>query len=86
VLSFQAIELDCRELEAPEPMERVLNNLYKIDEQNYIKMIHRIEPMMLYPVLQNNGYSHHTVLKNETVFIYIYKNPQIKEYLLCLQD
>lgn len=83
---YQEITIDCRELEAPEPLERVTSNLSNINETNYIKMIHRIEPMMLYTVLQNNGYKYITLYKGIDVIIFIYTNDKIKEYIECLQD
>lgn len=83
-MNYEAIELDCRELEAPEPMELILKNLHRLDEHNYIKMLHRIEPMMLYPILEQNHYQYRTLIEN-IVIIYIYKpSLKLQEYIQCL--
>lgn len=71
---LQEIILDTRELEAPEPMNLVLNALAELDENTSIKMIHRMEPMMLYNTLRNNNINYKVVQKENEVFIYIWDN------------
>lgn len=83
---FSEITLDCTMLESPEPLNLVVQNLANIDDNSYIKMIHRMEPMVLYNILNQNAYKYHTIQKNNQVFIYIYKNGEIKDFLKCLQD
>jgi uncharacterized protein (DUF2249 family) len=68
------IIVDTRELEAPEPMTVVLNNLCKLDENTSIKMVHRIEPQMLYTHLDINDLKYKVVCKDDDVFIYIWNN------------
>lgn len=68
------IIVDTRELEAPEPMSVVLDALEKLDENTFIKMIHRIEPLMLYNYLLNNNINYKVLWKNDEVFIYIWNN------------
>ncbi len=68
----QEIILDARELEAPEPMNLVLNALCELDENTSIKMIHRMEPMMLYTTLRNNNLHYKVVPKPDEVSIYIW--------------
>lgn len=70
----QEIILDTRELEAPEPMNLVLNALSQLDENTFIKMIHRMEPMMLYTTLVNNNLNYKVVPKPDEVSIYIWDN------------
>jgi len=70
--------LDTRELEAPEPMSVVLSALHKLNENTFIKMVHRIEPLMLYTHLMNNTIHYKAVWKEEEVFIYIW-NDSFKE-------
>jgi len=70
----QEIILDTRELEAPEPMNLVLNALSQLDENTSIKMIHRMEPMMLYNTLTNNDLNYKVVPKPDEVSIYIWDN------------
>ena len=64
--------LDTRELEAPEPIGLVLRNLCNLNETTYIKMIHRIEPLMLYTHLEENNISHKTVKNKDKISIYIW--------------
>jgi len=64
--------LDTRELEAPEPMGLVLQNLSNLNATTYIKMIHRIEPLMLYTHLENNNISYKTIKDKDEVSIYIW--------------
>jgi len=68
------IVLDTTELEAPEPMTVVLNNLSKLDENTSIKMIHRIEPQMLFVHLDRNEINYKVDFKDDDVFIYIWNN------------
>jgi len=84
---YNEIILDCRELEAPEPLNLAVSNLSKLDDNNYIKMIHRLEPMMLLNILKENHYSYNIQHTQSEVLIYIYKqNEKIEEYIKCLQD
>ena len=64
--------LDTRELEAPEPMGLVLQNLSNLNATTYIKMIHRIEPLMLYTHLKNNNLSFKTIKDEDKISIYIW--------------
>lgn len=70
----QEIILDTRELEAPEPMNLVLNALSQLDENTSIKMIHRMEPMMLYTTLSNNNLNYKVIPNPNEVSIYIWDN------------
>jgi len=69
---LEEIVLDTRELEAPEPMTVVLNNLSKLDENTSIKMIHRIEPQMLFVHLDRNNINYKVSFKDDDVMIYIW--------------
>ena len=40
--------LDCRELEPPEPMVRVLEAVEELQENETVLMIHRKEPILIY--------------------------------------
>ncbi|MCD4758431.1 MAG: hypothetical protein K8R39_09175 [Arcobacteraceae bacterium] len=84
---YNEIILDCRELEAPEPLNLAVSSLSKLDDNNYIKMIHRLEPMMLLTILKENNYGYDIKYTSNEVLIYIYKNDEKKrEYIKCLQD
>ena len=70
----QEIILDTRELEAPEPMTLVLDALSQLDENTSIKMVHRMEPIMLYTTLTNNNLNYKVVPNHNEVTIYIWDN------------
>ena len=83
---LQEILLDTKELEAPEPMGLVLLNLSLVNETTYIKMIHRLEPLMLYTHLTSNNFQYKKLIKNEDTVIYIWDSSfEDKKYLeeLC---
>ncbi|MDE2344238.1 MAG: DUF2249 domain-containing protein [Betaproteobacteria bacterium] len=52
--------LDVRDLEPPEPLEKVLEALCVLGEGQRIRMIHHREPHPLYPILQREGFRHET--------------------------
>lgn len=51
------IELDVRELVPPEPMMKILENISRVDEKTVMVVHHHREPMMLYPKLEERGFS-----------------------------
>jgi len=76
------IVIDTRELPSPEPMQRVIESLDKIDDETYIKMVHRMEPKMLFNILRKNGFDFKIVYKDESqVEVYIFGNKEIREYI-----
>ncbi|VAX06085.1 hypothetical protein MNBD_GAMMA26-909 [hydrothermal vent metagenome] len=48
-------KLDVSELEPPEPMERILEIIETLKDGDYLYVIHRREPHMIYPMLENMG-------------------------------
>ena len=46
-----------RELAPPEPMIKILENIFKVDEKTVMVVHHHREPMMLYPELEKRGYT-----------------------------
>ena len=69
---------------SPEPMGMVLNSLYKIELGVCIKMIHRISPKMLYPVLKKNGFDFIEKKLGEEefeIFVFSKKDKELKEIL-----
>ena len=69
---MREIVIDTRELPSPEPLERVVNALAEVTTGNYIKMIHRMEPVMLFPILKNNGFDYFKKPDGESIMIYIF--------------
>lgn len=52
--------LDVSELEPPEPFERALAALETLSAGEYLRMLHRREPLLLYPWLQEHGFEWRT--------------------------
>jgi len=50
--------IDARELEPPEPFERVMEALTTLEPGGEIMLILNREPFPLYRVLERNGYRH----------------------------
>ncbi|MEO8231244.1 MAG: DUF2249 domain-containing protein [Ignavibacteriota bacterium] len=53
----KVIEIDVRELAPPEPMIKVLESLSEVDEETVLVVHHHREPAMLYPKLEERGYT-----------------------------
>jgi len=85
-LNFHEIILDCRELEAPEPLNLVLKNTFKCDCFTYLKMLHRIEPTPLLNILESNSYSTRVLKKENDFIIYIWldNKKELREYIKVL--
>ncbi len=49
------ITLDCSQMEPPEPMLRVLEQLDRLQPGEGIKMLHRMKPRLLFLKLQERG-------------------------------
>jgi uncharacterized protein (DUF2249 family) len=60
--------LDVSELEPPEPMLRVLEALEQLGEGRYLRMLHRREPLPLYPRLRELGFYYLTYAGRATPF------------------
>ena len=51
------ITLDCSQIEPPEPMLRVLEQLDCLKPGEGIKMLHRMKPRLLFPKLLERGWN-----------------------------
>ena len=51
------ITLDCSQMEPPEPMLRVLEQLDRLKPGEGIKMLYRLKPRLLFPKLQEKGWN-----------------------------
>ena len=60
--------LDVRELEPPEPLERVLELLDTLAAGDALRMLHGRQPNLLYPILEREGFAHHTTTTAEGDF------------------
>ena len=63
--SPQDIVLDVRDLEPPEPLELVLAEMETLGRHQRIRMLHRREPYMLYPILEREHFAHETTVTED---------------------
>lgn len=49
--------LDVSKLAAPEPLERVLEALTELSGGEFLHVYHRRDPLLLYPLLEEGGWS-----------------------------
>lgn len=71
------VELDVCGLEPPEPLERVMEALSRLQPQQRLRMLIDREPLPLYRILANNGYAHQaSSLPDYRYEILIWKVPQ----------
>jgi uncharacterized protein (DUF2249 family) len=59
------VVIDARQMEPPEPFERVMEALGTLAPGDTIRMLSYREPTPLYRVLRQNGYRHVTELSAE---------------------
>ena len=78
----ECIDLDVSLLEAPQPLERIMQAAGQLRKGAYIKAIHRMHPCMLADLLQKNGFAHE-IVHGQKVLIYIWhdSDTQTKEYI-----
>ena len=75
---LEKITLDTRELPAPLPLEKIVQTLPQLNNNNYIHMIHRQEPNLLFEILDKNNFAYKIVRKNDELFeIFIAINQDI---------
>jgi len=67
---------DATELEAPEPLEQATKLLNSLQHGEYIRMIHRKQPRLLYPIIKEQGYREQTILRDDGLV----------EILICFND
>jgi uncharacterized protein (DUF2249 family) len=63
--SLQEKRLDVSDLEPPEPLERVLAALDELGDGEFLHMLHRREPFLLYPELERRGFRYLTFLDRD---------------------
>ncbi|MDX9742220.1 MAG: hypothetical protein RBT59_00195 [Arcobacteraceae bacterium] len=67
------IIVDCRELEAPEPLNLVVSKLPLLNRTNRLKMLHRLKPQMLLNILNENSFKYEIDESSEMFQIFIWK-------------
>ena len=63
--SGKIIIVDCRELEPPEPMVKVLEAVNDMEADEAVLMIHRKMPRLLFSKLDELGFSHEVTEESE---------------------
>lgn len=67
------LEIDCREMEPPEPMLVILQSLEGLKPGMGLKVLHRMEPFPLYPKLTERGFAHRVEGEQPNLVIWITK-------------
>lgn len=68
--------LDARDLEPPEPLERVLAEMETLQGNERIRMILQREPYLLYPILEREQFAYELTMAPENEFhILIWRKP-----------
>lgn len=79
--SGKIIIVDCRELEPPEPMVKVLEAVNNMASDEAVLMVHRKMPRLLFSKLDELGFSHELTEESEGLIkILIWRD------LRCLQE
>jgi len=65
-------------LEPCEPIERILEAVSKLDNGERLKVLHRREPRLLYPMLEKLGYAWHCEQQAEARYIILIWRPHDK--------
>ena len=74
---MEQVNLDVSELPAPEPFDRIMQALVVLSKEQYLKVAHRKQPLLLYKPLTKNGYEFHVQKGNEQAFdIFIWQREQ----------
>lgn len=67
-MTARARVLDVSGLEPPAPLERVLTELEDLAPGEYLRMLHRREPSLLYPILEQRGFAYRAGPGRTTAF------------------
>jgi len=71
---LKKILLDARELEHPVPLQLALNHLQQMDNNEFLYMIHRKNPIPLIEIAKEKSYNYLTHNEKDTWHILISKN------------
>lgn len=79
------ILLDVSDLAPPEPLERSSDAVDALQQGEYIRMVHRQRPCLLYAILEERGYKEHTSTRKDRmveVLIWRADDSQVEEEVL----
>ena len=78
--------LDVSHLEPPGPLQKTLETLDELQEGQYLRLLHRRKPELLYPILEKRGYAFHTFKGKQVAFeVLIWKKTDADADALCQQ-
>lgn len=68
---MKEIVLDVSDLAAPEPFEKIFDAIFDLEEGEYLKVVHRMFPRMIMPILKERGFFHILIEKEMGIELYI---------------
>ncbi|WP_200763359.1 DUF2249 domain-containing protein [Nitrosophilus alvini] len=71
---MKEILIDTRDLEPPEPMQKVMQALRELEEGEYVHMVHRFAPLPFLDILKNNAFAYKLFEHENGADLYICKN------------
>lgn len=71
------IHIDARDLEPPEPLERVLQTLALLRPGQSIRLLLPREPFPLYPILAARGYGHVTNMDVDGSYVILIRQADV---------
>lgn len=82
----QAVELDVRDLEPPEPLDKAIDALHNLQAGQYLVFIHRREPVPLYPMAEEMGFRHRMEQVDAMFRVYFWRpmDKEVHQYLKSL--
>lgn len=69
------IFIDARDLEPPEPLEKVMQALALLRPGQSIRLLLPREPFPLYPILAAHGYGHETRMEADGSYVILIRQP-----------
>jgi hypothetical protein len=76
--------LDVSDLEAPEPLTKIIYLINKLELLSYLRVIHRKEPFPLYSILHENGFDYKAIkMHNSEYTILIWRVSDIETANHC---
>ena len=79
--------LDVSQLEPCEPLEQILATIPTLQVGEYLQVLHRMEPYLLYPILTREGYAWITQVGQTTpIIIYIWRRDDKQAQLAVQTD
>ncbi|MGP1450364.1 MAG: DUF2249 domain-containing protein [Wolinella sp.] len=71
---MREIRIDVSTLEHPEPLQIITRSINELNDSEYIRMIHRMEPLPLYDILHSRGFVYRVKLDGDMYHILIAKS------------